>query len=342
MGTQEVPDDEWDAFVAGHPEGHHEQCAGFARHRADYGFGTARVVIRDRGEIVAGAQLLHRRSRLGRLSLLLRGPLVSTRHAEAAEDIGKAILVHAKRRGYAGLRVELFPTQSKCGSDLMRFGWAPLPIAPAQRQSCVVSLQSTREALLASMHYNVRRYSGGHKGQAELSIHNVGHEGLETFHKLYAETSEFHGFPRFQLSYFRYLWDVFGQADKLYCLLASLHGQPVAAVLNTVVGSRMYYGWGGMLRQPEVRHAKPNYPLHLAAMDIARARGLTHYDLTGISPFKQQFVSKTQAWPAPLQQYFGPTARLRWCLARNWRQPLLGRVAARLERVLNENPRMPY
>jgi peptidoglycan pentaglycine glycine transferase (the first glycine) len=338
-----VPDDEWDTFVANHPDGHHEQCSGFSRQRERFGFHVERLVLRHGTTIVGGAQILRRKTTLGHFGFLFRAPLVSSGYDDALSCLGKAILIHAERKGYAGLRVELFPNQVQAQDELAFLGCSPISVTEGDSLSCIVPLAVRRGELTATMHYNVRRYSGEHRSQSGLRIENAGREGLLEFHRLYSATSDFHSFPRFPRTYFDYLWDVFGAKGKLYCLLALLDGEPIAGIVNTVVGSRMYYGWGGMVRRPSARRAVPNYPLHLAAMQIARARGLTHYDFTGTSPFKRQFAASPSKWPAPMQQYFGKLSQLRWWASRQYcRVGIVDRTVARLSGALRLYPQMPY
>ena len=343
LDTAIVPNEEWDAFITSHPEGHHEQCSGFARQRERFGFNAERVCLRDGAVIVGGAQILRRKTTLGRFGFLFRGPLVSPGYEYALNYLGRAILRHSERRRYAGLRVELFPNQMQVYEELTALGCSPVPVPASDRQSCIVALSRGHGAVTDGMHYNVRRYSGGHRSQSGLIVENAGREGLTEFYRLHSATSDFHSFPRFPETYFDYLWDAFGEQGKLFCLLAILDGEPIAGILNTVVGARMYYGWGGMARHARAKRAMPNYPLHLAAMRIARARGLTHYDFTGTSSFKRQFASSTSVWPTPIQQHFGKLSQLRrWASSQYYRGGIVSRSVVRLSRVLRPYPQMPY
>src|SRR5258706_4156215 len=68
-------DAEWDAFVVSHPDGHHEQSSRHGANRVTHGYQCDRVVVRDGGRIVAGAQVVAQRSPAGTHAVVLRGPL---------------------------------------------------------------------------------------------------------------------------------------------------------------------------------------------------------------------------------------------------------------------------
>src|SRR5438128_2413025 len=68
-------DEEWDAFVAAHPEGHHEQSSRYGQMRSEWGFRCERIVLREDGRIAGGLQVLARRSPVGTFAQVQRAPL---------------------------------------------------------------------------------------------------------------------------------------------------------------------------------------------------------------------------------------------------------------------------
>ena len=71
-------DAEWDAFVAGHPNGSLLQMTNWARLKSRFGWRSERVWLRRDGRLVAGAQILVRSAALGliRVAYVPHGPLV--------------------------------------------------------------------------------------------------------------------------------------------------------------------------------------------------------------------------------------------------------------------------
>jgi lipid II:glycine glycyltransferase (peptidoglycan interpeptide bridge formation enzyme) len=76
--SERVSDPEWDDFVYSLPEPHHEQTSLWSQVRSRYRWRPVRIVMRDRGAIVAGVQILERRvGRFVAVGYVPRGPLVS-------------------------------------------------------------------------------------------------------------------------------------------------------------------------------------------------------------------------------------------------------------------------
>ena len=87
-------DHAWDDFLLTLPDGHHEQTSLWGSVRASIGWTVARVVMREDGEVVAGAQVqLQAIQRLGRWAYITFGPCSAGNDSEA----GKILMAEIKR-----------------------------------------------------------------------------------------------------------------------------------------------------------------------------------------------------------------------------------------------------
>src|SRR5262245_2550759 len=68
---------DWDEYLLAHPCGQFQQSTLWARVKAAEGWSVARIELRQAGRLAGGAQILHRRSRLGRFGYVAKGPIVS-------------------------------------------------------------------------------------------------------------------------------------------------------------------------------------------------------------------------------------------------------------------------
>lgn len=336
----EADDAEWDAFLRAHPDGHHEQCAAYGVHRGGFGFSRDRVVVRERGRVVGGVQVLARTSPVGICALVQRGPLavdnrfdILTRAAEALDEL-------ARRRGYVSIRVDTFPAQTGVRSALERAGYRSSEVWIPTFDTLIVPLDGDDDARLARMaskgRYNVRLAQ-----RSGVTIAAEGAAGLDDFYALHLLTAEHQDFPVLSRAYYDELWRVFGPSGRVEVLTARLDGTPIASIILCVAGERCYYGWGGMSREPEHRKRMPNYLLHFRGMAWARERGCSVYDLVGTSDFKDKLGGDPLRWPPAMRKYFGVWRGLRrWAADWSWRTPFARRMVERVARRLY--PRMPY
>ena len=303
---------EWDKFVAASSFGHHEQSSGYAASRAAFGYRCKRVIVRDGGRIVAGAQVLIGASPLGRVGLVFRGPLSLGDDPGWMREAVRGLDELGRVGAFATLRIDCFPSQANALQALKEAGFEPSVSWERGRVtgSIVVPLRVCEDDLLSGMHkkvaYNVRR-----SRRQGLVVRSGESAPLADFYRLHQATAGHQGFPVFPESYFCYIDDMFGPTGKARRFIAYGDGEPRAAILNTIVGSHMYYGWGGMLRDVDSKRFRANFLLHVEAMNWAALQGCTHYDFVGSQPFKRWFGSDRIAWPEPYRKFYGPLARLR-------------------------------
>lgn len=339
---QEAGDAEWDEFVAAHPDGHHEQSSAHGANRAGFAFRCDRVVVREGGRIVGGAQVLARRTPIGVLALVLRAPLAQGDDPRLLDRVVGELDALAARRSYACLRVELFPTQLAALQALERGGHRESDAWFGERPSLVLPLALSDSELLGGMkpkgRYNVRLAE-----RSGITVRSAGAEGLDAFYALHQMTAGHQGFPIYPREYFDTVWKLFAPAGRMRLFLAYLGEQPIAGILNTIVGARMYYGWGGMSREPAHRRLMPNYLLHYRAAQWARERGCTHYDLVGVTEFKEKLSREAIHWPRPRWKHYGPLRVLRRAAAEfSWSSALARRAVRAAARRLDLLPRLPY
>jgi len=106
-------DDEWDRFLAANPFGYHEQTSQYATLRETYGFQHDRAVVRDdQGQIIGGASGLFRRTPIGSLGVIERGPVARDDDSRLLEQVVDEVSALAKRHRLASIRVNTFENQA--------------------------------------------------------------------------------------------------------------------------------------------------------------------------------------------------------------------------------------
>ncbi|MGF1643618.1 MAG: lipid II:glycine glycyltransferase FemX [Thiotrichales bacterium] len=310
LTTGPVSDSAWDDYVGRHPAGHHEQSSSFGHNRELYGFKVARVGVFEHGKLVGGAQILSRGASIaGRFGTVPQGPLVDDRRIDIAAALIQAIRTQARELQISRLRVISYAEPEFWSSLLDDFGFAPSGYRWPAGETALVRIDCDNDALLAAMkpkcRYNLRLAQ--RKG---VHVRQGGEADLETFYRLHQITAERQKFPVFPLQYFQDAWRIFAPHSKLKLFLAySADGVPLAGILVTVMGSRAYYGWGGLSNEnPELM---ANYLTHWEAIQWARDAGCEIYDFAGVdgddgvARFKKQWGGDIVQYPDALDSYYG-------------------------------------
>lgn len=146
------------------------------------------------------------------------------------------------------------------------------------RNTMLIDLTQTEEALLAAMHpktrYNIRLAT--RKG---VSVREGNLDDLDMLYAMYRETAQRDGFIIRLPAYYLDAWGSFMRAGLAQPLIAEVEREPVAALILFCFARTAYYFYG-MSRNIH-RDKMPNHLLQWEAMRWARQRGCTTYDLWG-------------------------------------------------------------
>ena len=334
--------DEWDAFVASHPSGHHEQTSMYGVERRKYGYEARCVAVREQGCIIGGAQVLVMRTPLGRIAHVRSAPLARDDAPEQLDAVVRTLRDHARDTGITSLRVDTLPNQAAARAALERGGFRSADGWAERVVSRTFDLTLDDDTLMKRMRpkgrYNLRlaRRSG-------VEVQVGGAELLKPFYNLHVGTASHQGFPVFPITYYDELLALLRPAGRIWILLATVEGQYVSAICNIRVGDCMYYCWGGLERDSRHLKAMPNYLLHFTALQLAREQGCVTYDLIGDTQFKRKLTDQLTAWPASHQYFSGKLAGVRRGLFEAaGSRPRVQRLVRRAARRLGMRPKMPY
>lgn len=200
----------------------------------------------------------------------------------------------AKELGAIALRIE--PLWTKKPDYLSNFVRAPVDLLPSE--TLLIDLEVSEAEMLAAMkqkgRYNLR-LSWRYGVETEFTTNP---QAIPVFYDIFWETvkrQQFFGEP---YCFFINLCQTLFQANMAEIGLAKWQGEILAAIIVVYCGNRATYLYGGRsFEHPQVR---ATYALHWAAMQQAKQRGCTIYDLYGFtrepkhsyakfSQFKSQF-----------------------------------------------------
>lgn len=276
---QSLPDSAWDAFVAGHPDGHLLQTSGWAALKARVGWQAERVALAENGRAVAGGQVLLRRLPWGQaLAYVPKGPLADWRNAAQVRALLAALREASAPHRPALLKLEPdLPDSPQLDLILGSYGLQRgHPVQP--RSTLHLGLCDGPETVLAGMkqkwRYNVRL--ADRKG---VTVRTMTAVDLPAWHAMNAETSQRDGFGVHQPAYYAAAFDLFPPGRACW-LLAEFEGQPLAAIVVFALGRKSWYLWGAS--HSLERQRMPNHALQWAGIRWAVEQGCHSYDLWGI------------------------------------------------------------
>lgn len=305
---------QWEAFIAAHPRAHVLQQWAWGELKAAYGWQVERIAITDsQNQIVAAAQLLFRRLpfRLGTMAYLAMGPLVSDKVQVSSDKLEallwKAIDEAAKRHHAAFLKWEpgIFtdlPYQPHMDisalstqHSVLLTGIRPSPQTVQPPNTVMIDISGDEEAILARMNQGTRR-----KIRQSLKNGIIYREGskadVNIFTGMINTTGERNAFGVHEPAYYAKAYDLFVPQGDAALILAEHEGEPLAGIMVFAKGQTAWYLYGASSNVK--RNLMGAYGVQWAAIQWAKAKGCTQYDMWGIpdadeATLEAQFESRS-------------------------------------------------
>lgn len=287
LGEQDYTEEdaEWDAFVAAHPNGSILQMDAWARLKNRFGWSSQRVWLRRDGQLVAGAQLLFRSVALGilKVAYMPHGPLVDWQDEEQVAVLFDQIDQAMYQRGASILKMEPFIWQggadSQAWSDIcQRYELMTDTDTIQPPRTAVVDLRPSTDDILMAMkqktRYNIRLAE-----RKDVTVRAGTAQDLPIFNRLMQITAQRDAFGVHPSDYYRAAYELFAP-DRAALFLAEYEGQPLAGVMVFACGAKAAYLYGASSN--EERQRMPSYAVQWAAMQWAKERGCTSYDMWGV------------------------------------------------------------
>ncbi len=297
--------------------------------KAQTGWAATRAVwpgATDAAPLAAASFLLRRINRLPwGVAYVPKGPVTDWLDLAAAQAAvaGIETLARQSRALFVKIDPDVDP-DTAAGQAVVRLlrsrGWRPSAEQIQFRNTALLDVTLDDEALLAAMkpkwRYNIRL---AERRGVTVRVGSV--DDLAAFYTLYVETGGRDGFIVRPFEYYAATWRRFMQpaaarAPWAELLLAEVAGDTVAGLMLFGFGGTAWYLYGASSERQ--RSAMPNHLLQWTAMQRARGRGCTTYDLWGapdvldesdgmwgVWRFKEgfgaQFAPHIGAWDFPVQ-----------------------------------------
>lgn len=273
------PAEAWDAFVAAQPRAHILQRSRWAELKCAYGWSAARIALAQGERITAGAQLLFRKlpARLGTMAYLPMGPYLTG--DDQREALWAAIDAAAREHRAAFLKWEPgIIDLGDASQDYAHFGFRRSAQTIQPPRTIVLDIEADDETLLARMNQGTRRKIRQSQKNG-IRYFEAGRADVERFTHMMRITGQRNAFGVHEPAYYQRAYDLF-VPDEAALILAEHEGDALAGVMVFACGRTAWYFYGASASIK--RNLMATYGVQWAAIQWAKARGCTRYDLWGI------------------------------------------------------------
>jgi lipid II:glycine glycyltransferase (peptidoglycan interpeptide bridge formation enzyme) len=273
------PTGDWDAFVAAQPRAHVLQQSAWGELKRRYGWDVARIALAENGQIVAGAQLLFHKLpfRLGTMAYLGMGPCVTDE--TQWQPLWEAIDRCAKQHKAAFLKWEPGVYSENSTPAFARWGFHASPQTVQPPRTILIDVRGDEEAILARMNQGTRRKIRQSLKNG-IRYYQAKSEDVATFTAMMQTTSARNEFGVHEPGYYQLAYDMFVPAGDAALILADHEGDPLAGIMVFAKGKTAWYLYGAS--SSVKRNLMATYGVQWQAIQWAKARGCTTYDLWGI------------------------------------------------------------
>lgn len=273
---------EWNAFAAREPAFSLLQSWEWGEFKEKLGWRAFRVAVRQKGDIVAGAQLLIKSLLPGLASVayIPRGPIGNWFETGIADQLLSELHKLARSQRAVFLKIEPpLPDEPAFHQMLKQHHFRMSRHTNQPRVTLIVNLEQELGDIAGQMRKKTRQYI--RKAERDGITVRTGYcEDLPTFYEVMRVTSRRGRFPHRARSYYEHEWQAFADKGQAVLLMA-MHKDQVQAVRSAYCfGKHAAEFHGGSLDAAADLHA--NYLLVWEAVKWAKAQGCCTYDLWGI------------------------------------------------------------
>jgi len=279
-----LPDDpNWDGFLDSTPLGQFHQTSKWAQVRILDGWKPLIIIITHADTIVGGFQILVRtKSHLGKIGLVLKGPVVSSNDARIVDFVIKALKKMAGSNHINALIVQP-PDRDKIVPKMLKeSGFSKNHLEYViKNNTVVVDLRDDEAAIFRrvnpSNRNNIRKAA-----KNGLSMIEADKENLTTFFSFMRTSCQRQNVSPSpsDIKFLQIMWDVFSRNGNIKLFFSELNGEFISAQLLIPFGDTAYlwkFGWSG-------NHSKfhPNDFLNWETLKWAKVNGFSYADMGAI------------------------------------------------------------
>ena len=280
--SRPVADPDWDEFLRRTPCGQFQQSSLWAEYKSAEGWQHHRVVLTGATGIAGGFQILWKRTRLGRIGYVSKGPVAPAAERGLQHRLRLRLVDAARELKLAALVAQDPDEASFEAGPCDACGFVQSNPMQTIETTYLIDVSAGMDVVRSRMRPRLRRNirEGWKQG---VTVREGTEADLPHFFRLMAATCARHKTTPnpASLDALRRLWRIFSPSKSIRLTLVEREGHAPAALLCLLFGNRVSLwkeGWDGS--QP---HWHAGALLEEATFEWAHANGYTLCDICGIS-----------------------------------------------------------
>lgn len=298
--SQEI-DDEWDDFVENSKDGNYEQTSIWAAVKKRYGWAPKRLILKKNKEIIAGAQILFKKTKFGNVGYLSKGPVLNNSDSNEIENIFLYLFKITKINKIIFLYINPPMDFDNLNTEGLKRKLSPDFINEFIGATLLIDLDRRVEEMFGQMRRMTRRSIN--KGlKRGIIVIEAGRSEIQGFFNLMLSSCKRQGVAPNppDVDFIYSLWDLFRPRNKIHLFTAQYEGVIVAAILLISFGvyiKAWKIGWSGKHREKN-----PTSVLYWETMKWAKENGFKYYDFIGIDRKVAEAVINNGEFPEGWQK----------------------------------------
>lgn len=272
----------WDDFITSHSEANFLQSWDFYEFHKNRGKKIVRrAAVDDKDKIVAAYAGVVETAKRGTYMAIAGGPIMDWQNKKLVREIFADIRKVGKDTGCAFVRVRpQLPLSDNSLKLMQELGLKKAPMYLSVEYAGILDLNKTRDEILAGASQGFRRkLRKAEKNEIKITA-DTEQKSIKEFCELEKKHAERQKYVAFSSSFLTKQFDAFAKNNEVLIYTARKDGEILAQNFMIFYGAEASYHYGVSSQLGTKYSAAPL--LHMAAMDEARKRGCTRYNLWGI------------------------------------------------------------
>lgn len=273
---------EWDGFITSHKEANFLQSWDFYEFHKNRGKTVVRrAAVDDSGKILGAYAGVVETAKRGTYMAIAGGPILDWSDKGLVKAIFDDIHKMGRRASCVFVRVRpQLPLSSESMKLMRELGLKKAPMYLSVEYAGVLNLAKSKEEILAGASQGFRRkLRKAEKAEIEITA-DANEASIKEFCRLEKLHAERQKYVAFSTSFLTKQFEAFAANDEVLIYTARKDGEILAQNFMIFYGAEASYHYGASSQLGTKYSAAPL--LHMAAMDEARERGCTRYNLWGI------------------------------------------------------------
>jgi peptidoglycan pentaglycine glycine transferase (the first glycine) len=275
-------DREWDAFLACQLAGHYTQSSPWGLLKAGFGWKVARLLVKEDGQIIGGAQLLLRELPVwGQIGYISKGPVITNGRRDVMEKLLGEIESFARKNAILLVSIQPPNDLPEYLLPLTAHQYEPSSYYIIPPSTVLIDLKKSKDEIFSQMKRTTRQNIRAAQSRG-VTVREGGEDDLPAFCRLKQMTESRSEFVHYSQEYYQEAWRQFVSREAMKLWLAYYGEELLAGLMAVYFGQWVVYAWAGSTRQHVEK--RPNDLLFWHAMQWGKQQGYHYCDLGGISP----------------------------------------------------------